>query len=464
MGKKMIFKLLASLVLAISFGIIPYQSASAADHSAKMVTAFTVNDEITQISYLALGDSLAAGVDSTNNIGKGYADILAESMVELNLLHSFNKGFAYPGFKTADVLKDIRENKTGAIIGYGFDKPSTTIHEAIKNSNLITLSVGANDVLSTLKIDQATGKVEYDEALLGQALMQVGHNTNEIIKEVLTINPKANVYVMGYYNPFPHLPKEIQPLLSNLLLNLNGAIYNATSAYPNVSFVSTDVEIAKDYKVNVPNPANIHLSKEGYHIVAKQFWKSFGLTTIKVSFKDTNGHWAEPFINAAVERGIFKGYADGTFRPEEKLTRAQAAAVIVRALNLDMQDTMTSPFKDIGNYSLLTQAEINSAYHFGIIKGNGDYFKPSDEVTRAELALMIQRVVVLKTGKPLSVSPDFGQPFKDIDGLNAETKTAILAMAQLGVIDGSNGSFMPNDSTTRAQVSKILVNFIKLMN
>lgn len=463
MSKKVFFKLLASLVLAISFGIIPFQSASAADPSAKMVTAFTVNDEITLISYLALGDSLAAGVDSNNSLGKGYADILAESMGELNLLHSFNKGFAYPGFKTADVLKDIRENKTGAIRGYGFDKPSTTIHEAIKNSNLITLSVGANDVLGTLKIDPATGKVEYNEATLEKALMQVGYNINEIIKEIHAINPKTNVYVMGYYNPFPHLPKEIQPLLNGLLLNLNGAIYNATAPYPNASFVSTDAEIAKDYKVNVPNPTNIHLSNEGYKIVAKQFWKSFGLTTMKVSFTDTNGHWAEPFINAAVERGVFKGYADGTFKPDEKLTRAQAAAVLVRALNLDVQ-TKQSPFKDIGNYSSWTQAEINSAFHYGIIKGNGDYFNPADEVSRAELALMIQRVVVLKTGKPLSVSPDFGQPFNDIDGLNAETKTAILAMAQLGVIDGSNGAFMPNESTTRAQVSQILVNFIRLMN
>ncbi|WP_339253057.1 S-layer homology domain-containing protein [Sporosarcina sp. FSL W8-0480] len=436
MGKKVFFKLLASLVLAISFGIIPFQSASAADHSAKMVTAFTVNDEITLISYLALGDSLAAGVDSNNNVGKGYADILAESMGELNLLQSFNKGFAYPGYKTADVLKDIRENKTGAIIGHGFDKPSTTIHEAIKNSNLITLSVGANDVLGTLKIDAATGKVDYDEALLEKALLQVGVNLNEIIKEIYAINPKANVYVMGYYNPFPHLPKEIQPLLNTLLLNLNGVIYKATSPYPNVSFVSTDVEIAKDYQVNVPNPANIHLSSEGYRIIAKQFWKSFGLTTMKVAFTDTNGHWAEPFITAAAERGVFKGYADGTFKPDEKLTRAQAAAVLVRALNLDTQ-TKQSPFKDIGNYSSTTQAEINSAYHHGIIKGYDDYFKPSDTVVNAELALMLQRVVVLKTGKPFVVTPEFGQLFNDLQ---------------------------PNDPITRAQVSMVLVNFIQLMN
>ncbi|MDN4606571.1 S-layer homology domain-containing protein [Sporosarcina highlanderae] len=437
MRKKVIFKLFAALVLTISFGIIPYHSASAANHSAESVAASTFNDGVTQINYLALGDSLAAGVDSNNNLGKGYADILAESMGELNLPHSFNKGFAYPGYKTADVLKDISENKTGAIVGHGFDKTSTTIHEAIKNSNLITLSVGANDVLAALKIDKATGKVEYDEAQLGEALLQVGFNMNEIIKLIHAINPDVNVYIMGYYNPFPHLPKEIQPLLNNLLVNLNGAIYKATASHQKVTFVPTHTEIAKDFQVNVPNPANIHLSSTGHRVVAKQFWESFGLLTMNVSFSDTENHWAKPFISAAVERGVFKGYADGTFRPDEQLTRAQAAAILVRALNLDIQNTTATPFKDIGNYSLLTQAEIKTAYHYGIIKGHGDYFKPSDKVINAEIALMLQRVVELKTGKPFAISPEFGQLFGDIE---------------------------PNDPITRAQASMILVNFMQLMN
>ena len=49
-----------------------------------------------------------------------------------------------------------------------------------------------------------------------------------------------------------------------------------------------------------------------------------------MTFSDTEGHWAEQYIAWATERGWFKGYPDGTFRPDDPLTRAQAATLIWR--------------------------------------------------------------------------------------------------------------------------------------
>ena len=61
------------------------------------------------------------------------------------------------------------------------------------------------------------------------------------------------------------------------------------------------------------------------------------------------------------------GYTDGTFRPESSVTRAQAAAILVRSLGLTTEEK--APFTDIANYDATTQSEIAAAYVHGLIKG-----------------------------------------------------------------------------------------------
>ena len=60
------------------------------------------------------------------------------------------------------------------------------------------------------------------------------------------------------------------------------------------------------------------------------------------------------------------GMKTGTFRPNEKLTRVQAAAIIVRGLGLKPDGA--APFTDIGNTTKETQAEIAAAYQYGIVQ------------------------------------------------------------------------------------------------
>lgn len=61
-----------------------------------------------------------------------------------------------------------------------------------------------------------------------------------------------------------------------------------------------------------------------------------------------------------------KGYSDGTFKPEQNVTRAQVAAMLVRSLGLTT--TEKAPFKDIANYDAEMQQEISAAYAYGLIK------------------------------------------------------------------------------------------------
>lgn len=523
--------------------IVPYHfSADEIDTSAPSWTL--------PIDYLAIGDSLAAGVTPNNDIGKGYADFLAESIHEIGALKSFNKGFSYPGYKTTDVLNDIQQNVTKDIYGIGFEEKTAKLQQSIKDTEVITISAGANDILPLFKQDPTTGKASINQKMALTTLQQVGINYKSIMAQINQINPDAQVYVMGYYNPFPYMSEDVQPLLKQLLDMLNKAITTGVEGTQAI-FVPTGDIIASNYKTYLPNPENIHLSEAGYKKVTEQFWmnmltanpwntagslvadttdtnsvdlnwkpasdniavtsyelyngkekvatvkgdvytykvenlarntthvlsvvavdqagnKSTQNPTVNVTtngssvsptlFTDIADHGLKNYIEQAAVAGIIGGYEDGTFKPNQNLTRVQAATIIVRALDLKTDEV--APFGDIGNYADKTKADINAAFKYGIIKGDKGNFNPTDLVTRAQIALMIERGYGSVTGKPYKASTK--APYSDFGSYNAEVVNAISMLHELNVVTGFEGKFMPNSSTTRAQAAKMIVNFISI--
>lgn len=547
MGKKFICKLFAVLALVLYVGMAPLQIVSANTTVEASTIEIAAPTWVASASYLALGDSLAAGMDHHGKMGDGYADYLAGTLEETGLLNSFNKTFAVPGYTTKDVLKDLEENATRE----DADGNTIKLHDAIAKAGLITISAGANDVLAHVKIDPKTFAVTYDEQALQLEIKQVGMNLMKIITAIHTINPDAQVYVMGYYNPYPHLPAEIQPLLAQLLVGVNKAIETAAQL-PNVDWVETADVVAKDIKVNLPNPQNIHLSPVGYQAVAEQFWnkvqadypwipadafvadevttdsitlawkaattegqiatyeiylgdekigsvdgdvlsftvpdleegQSYAFSIVAVDkngnsseespsvnvttesaaslFSDIEGHWAKDAIEQAALLGIFNGYADGSFKPENALTRAQAASIFVRTLQLPAADAAV-PFDDIGDYAAATQSDIVTSFANGFVKGENGHFKPTENVTRAQLAQMVWRVVDKKLGDDFPVSDSFVQP-SDMGGYDAEAVKAISILSGLGVISLEDGAFHPTEPATRAFAASLLTKLLSLTN
>lgn len=538
------FRMLFVIALMIQMIVVPYHfSAAEMDTSAPSWTL--------PIDYLALGDSLAAGVTPNNELGKGYADFLAESIQGIGALKTYNKGFSYPGYKTTDVLNDIKLNVTKDIYGIGSAEKTAKLQQSIKDAEVITISAGANDILPLLKQDLATGKATIDQKVALTTLQQIGTNYKSIMAQINQINPDAQVYVMGYYNPFPYMSEDMQPVLKQLLGMLNNTITTGLVGTQAILVPTGDV-IALDYKTYLPNPENIHLSEAGYKKVTEQFWtkmltakpwisasslfadptgptsvnlnwqsasdnvavtgyeiysgeeklatvagdvltykvenlvrnttyvlsvlaidqagnKSIHNPTISVTagsttptpilFSDIANHGLKNYIEQAAVAGIIGGYADGTFKPDQKLTRVQAATIIVRALGLKTDEV--APFGDIANYADKTKADINAAYKYGISKGNKGNFNPTDLVTRAQLALMIERAYGSVKGKAYKASTK--APYSDFGSYNAEVVNAISMLHELEVATGFEGKFMPSSSTTRAQAAKMIVNFIPII-
>lgn len=142
------------------------------------------------------------------------------------------------------------------------------------------------------------------------------------------------------------------------------------------------------------------------------------------------------------------GFPDGTFKPSNQVTRAEAVRMFVKLVNngAELPKNPTTSFKDANNawYS----DEINYAVAKGFIKGYSDgTFKPNQAITRAEFAQMISAFV--KNGYPGTGS------FKDVKGHWASD--AISALYGNKNIKGyGDGTFKPDQKLTRAEAVTIL--------
>ena len=131
------------------------------------------------------------------------------------------------------------------------------------------------------------------------------------------------------------------------------------------------------------------------------------------NFIDVRSGWYNAAINAVVDAGYMKGYPDGTFRPDGKITRAEFAQMIKA---IDKANRGAAPFADVKGH--WAENAINQAYVNGRIAGYPDEtFRPNNHITRAEAVTVFNKLYdrsVNFTG--LSDVATAIAPFKDVAG------------------------------------------------
>lgn len=121
---------------------------------------------------------------------------------------------------------------------------------------------------------------------------------------------------------------------------------------------------------------------------------------IKKEFSDVNASaWYYDFVQIASSKGIITGKEDGTFKPNDKITRAQMAAMIYRAFDGTVDFSKTGKvFNDVNKNSYSYEAIVKTA-GAGIVNGYGDAFKPNAFAKRSHAVLMIDRALHLESGE-----------------------------------------------------------------
>jgi hypothetical protein len=99
-----------------------------------------------------------------------------------------------------------------------------------------------------------------------------------------------------------------------------------------------------------------------------------------------------PYVRYLTSQGIISGFPDGTFRPSEGVTRAQAAKVIVLAKGMQPVNNATPIFSDVPANHWAAE-DIKAAADAGIVKGSDGAFRPDAQMTRAEAVVMIMRAL-----------------------------------------------------------------------
>lgn len=114
-------------------------------------------------------------------------------------------------------------------------------------------------------------------------------------------------------------------------------------------------------------------------------------------FSDIENHWAKEDILSVQTNGWMTGYDKGLFVPDSNLTRAQAAVTIVRAFNIENKGETVDLFNDVpDNHWAKDQIEL--AKKHGIINGIDDKnFAPDRPVSREEMSVMLNRVLGFET-------------------------------------------------------------------
>ena len=175
------------------------------------------------------------------------------------------------------------------------------------------------------------------------------------------------------------------------------------------------------------------------------------------SLSDISGNWAEPFIRALTDKGIIAGYKDGTFRPDQPVTRAEFAALIRRAFPDAPEVSSKKTFRDVPPGYWAAEA-IAKASSIGFLAGDpGGTFRPADNIKRIEsLVSLVNGTKLTANGNTANIDELFADtPQVPVFGRNALVAAAQRCVAvSVSYPDGRN--FNPTGEATRSDVAAFL--------
>ncbi|KPU27440.1 hypothetical protein TR13x_05050 [Caloranaerobacter sp. TR13] len=175
-------------------------------------------------------------------------------------------------------------------------------------------------------------------------------------------------------------------------------------------------------------------------------------------YKDINDNWAKDYVKYLTSMGIVNGIEDAYFQPNRYITRSEISKLLNLALGLKNYK-QTANFKDLDSIPNWAYTHVMSLTEKGIIKGYDDNtFRPNINLTRTELAVMLDRILAEYTS-----NKDYEIFADDID-IPDWGRDSIYKMKALGILEGyEDNTFKPNNYVTRAEVCKVIYQMLKVL-
>ncbi|MDD4504576.1 MAG: S-layer homology domain-containing protein, partial [Clostridiaceae bacterium] len=170
-------------------------------------------------------------------------------------------------------------------------------------------------------------------------------------------------------------------------------------------------------------------------------------------FSDMPDNWSTEALNNTVSNGLLTG-DNGKIMPDANLTRAQMATIINRAFG-SIKKASLSSYKDV-SASAWYYDEMAKAVQMKTFIGSGDKLNPNNNITREEAFVVLARAFKLS-----GASENALNKFPDKASVSQWAKDSVSSLAEAGYIAGSNGKVNPKQYITRAEFAQMMDNLLK---
>ena len=223
-----------------------------------LITIFLLTRD-RSIYYLSLGDSLAVGQTPNNTIEESYGDYVSEYLKDKEVLEFYTKKFAKSGYRSIDLLNDLESNKKIKV-----DGKEITIKHALIKADLVTVSIGSNDLFYKLNIGTEFDLSEFDDiyTYVDESISDVDKLLYELRKSC-----KEQIMVFGFYNPFTNFSSTLSDVVEPVIVYANDKMKSLTKKYD-----MTYVDIHDTFLANneyLPSKLEIHPTKDGYKAMGR---------------------------------------------------------------------------------------------------------------------------------------------------------------------------------------------------
>ncbi|MFC4303180.1 S-layer homology domain-containing protein [Cohnella boryungensis] len=215
--------------------------------------------------------------------------------------------------------------------------------------------------------------------------------------------------------------------------------------------VTTAVVVEKDGSLrHVPSRTEIREGKP-VAVIHSLTNSVYALISNPVSFADLTGHWAQAEVEDLASRRILNGVDSVRYEPAAPITRAEFAAIIVRALGLSPSEG-AGAFADV-KPDAWYRAAVATATEYEIVKGNREgTFLPGHTITREEAAVMLARAMKM-TGIGVSESLSALDDYEDGKSISPWAQGEVAAAVKGGLLKGVQGGLKPQALITRAETA-----------
>ena len=215
-----------------------------------LVIIIYLTNKDTKIYYVSLGDGISRGINENNKISYGYSDYIKNYLFDIDKLEFYTKQFSNKDKRTTDIIKDIKDN-----IEIIEDGKKITIKKALMHADIITISIGLNEVLYKLQNEKLNSYEMYSY------IDTIINDIDELI-DIIKRYCKEDIFILGYYNPFDSIE------IDNYIKYANNKLIDI-SKQEDIIFVDL-YNIYKNKKNIFTNPQNYYPNIDGYKLISQE--------------------------------------------------------------------------------------------------------------------------------------------------------------------------------------------------